>query len=298
VRRFVPWLLIALVALGGAAGAALGIAAHRTPSESPSQWVAAVLATTEAAGSARFSFTQITSSPNPDLRGSVAGGGAVNFARGEAHVAEVGHQISFTSTNNQPLHPVHQTNTQRAIVIGSTVYQANPIPGFAFTDKYHRLPFPKLPRAQQGLSLALNAAVALDGLHGPNPVASVRALGPAAVGGTVTTQYEVSYAPLRVCPPHQAPVVVRQLPTDVWVDDAGRLVQARSTSFFSGQLPKNATLPSALQDVPRGPTTTVATLRFSAFGSPVHVVAPPASAIAGSGSSFSVMLEQGKSCRS
>jgi len=298
VRRFVPWLLIALVAVGGTAGAALGIAAHRSSPESPAQWVAAVLATTEGAGTARFSFTQITSSPNPDLRGSVAGSGSVNFARGDARVAEIDHEITFTSTNKNPLHPVHQTNTQRAIVIGGTIYQANPIPGFAFSGKYRVIPFPKLPRSQQGLSLALNAAVALDGLHGPNTVASVRALGPAEVDGTATTRYEVRYAPLRVCAPHQAPVVLRQLPTHVWVDDSGRLVQVRGTSSFSGQLPKNVKLPAATEGVPLGPTTTVATLRFSAFGSPVHVVAPPASAIAASGQSVATMFAVGKSCRS
>jgi hypothetical protein len=289
---------MALVALGGAAGAAFGIAAHRTTPASPSQWVAAVLATTEGAGTARFSYTQITSSPNHDLRRALSGGGVVNFSTGDARVSEVDHEITFSSTNNQPLRPVHSTDSEKAIVIGGTLYLANPIPGFAFTGEYRVIPFPKLPRSQRGLSLALNAPVALDGLGGPNAVASVRALGPARVDGATTTLYEVTYAPLHICTPHQAPVVIRHLPTHVWVDDTGRLVQVRGTSYFSGQLPKNVKLPAATEGVPLGPTTSVATLTFSAFGSPVHVIAPPASAIAASGQSVATMFAVGKSCRS
>jgi hypothetical protein len=72
----------------GAAGAALGIA-HRTAPGAAPQWVAAVLATTERADTAQFSYTNVTSSPNADLRGSVAGSGAVAFATGDARVTEV-----------------------------------------------------------------------------------------------------------------------------------------------------------------------------------------------------------------
>ena len=284
MRRLVPWVLVSLIAVGAAAGAALGIA-HKTSAETPSQWVAAVLATTERAGTARLSYTQITSSPDADLRGSTAGSGMVNFATGDAQVTEVDHDISFTSTGNQPLHPVHSTNTQHAIVIGGTVYQANPIPGISVTGEYHVLPFPKVPRSQRGLSLALNASVALDALRGPYAVASVLDLGPATVGGTAATKYEVTYAPLHVCAPHQPPTEVTQHPTLVWVDNAGRLVRVRSTSNFSGRLPKDVKLPAAFTGIPRGPTTTVSTLTFSAFGTPVHVVAPPPAAIASRGES-------------
>ena len=283
MRRLMPWVLLSLLALGTAAGAALGIAAHRASPESPAQWVAAVLATTEQQGSARFRYTQITSSPNPELRGMLSGSGVVNFATGDARATEVDHDITFSSTNNQPVRPVHSTNTEMAIVIGGTMYEANPILGVGVTTRYSMLPTPKLPRSQQGLSLALSAPTALDGLQGPNAVAAIRALGPAEVDGVATTQYEVTYVPFHACVPHQAPVVIRHLPNQLWVDDAGRLVQVRGMSYFSGQVPKNAKIPAVFKDIPRGPTTSVATLTFSAFGQPVHVVAPPASAIAARG---------------
>jgi hypothetical protein len=296
MRRLVPWILVSLIALGTAAGAALGILAHGTSSQTPSQWVAAVLAATEKAGTARFSYTQVTSSSNADLRGSLSGSGTVNFATGDARVTEVDHEVSFSSTDNQPLHPVHSTNTMKAIVVGGTVYQANPIAGFGFTDDYHA--FPKLPRSQRRLSLALNASVALDTLQGPNAVASVRALGPATVDGVATTQYEVTYAPLHLCPPHQSPVVVTQRPSEVWVDRAGRLVQVRSTSYFSDRLPRGTKLPAAFSGLPRAPTTTESTLTFSAFTIPVHVVAPPGSAIAPRGQSTEFAIGGADSCPS
>jgi hypothetical protein len=296
MRRLVPWILVSLIAVGAAAGAALGIE-RKTSAETPSQWVAAVLATTEKAGSARLSYTQITSSPNADLRGSIAGSGAVNFVTGDARVTEVDHDVSFSSTNNQPLHPVHSTNIMHAIVVGGTVYQANAIPGFGSTNEYHVLPFPKVSRSQRGLSLALNASVALDALRGPNTVASVLVLGPATVGGAAATQYEVTYAPLHVCVPHQPSTEVSQRPTFVWVDSAGRLVQVRSTSYFSGRLPKDVKIPAAFAGIPRGPTTTVSTLTVSGFGIHVHVVAPPPAAIAPRGES-GFALSHIDSCRS
>jgi hypothetical protein len=288
MRRLAPWLLLSLLVVGTAAAAALGIAqkpsSTPTSSSTPSKWVAGVLASTERAGSAHFSYTHVTSSPNPDLRGSLSGHGVVDFTTGDVRVTEVDHDITFSSTGNQPLHPVPTTSTEDAIVIRGTVYQANPIPGVAFTAEYRVLPFPALPRSQRGLSLALNASVALDALRGPNAVASVTDLGPAEVDGAATSQYEVEYAPLRVCTPHQAPQVLTQRPTRVWLDGAGRLVRVRSTDYFNDRLPRRAKIPAALDGFPRGPVTVVATLTFSEFGAPVRVAAPPASAVVPEGS--------------
>ena len=258
-----------------------------------------MLAATEKAGSARFFYTHVTSSPNPDLRGTLSGHGVVNFANGDVRVTEIDHDITFTSTGNQPLHPAPSTTTEDAIVVGGTVYQANPIPGLAFTEKYSVLAFPALARSQRGLSLALNAAVALDALHETYAVASLTDLGPAEVDGVATTKYEVGYAPLHVCAPHQAPQTLTQHPSSVWIDSAGRLVQVRSTLYFSGRLPHGRKLPAALAGFPQGPVTTVATLTFSEFGKPVHVAAPPPSAILPEdGTSTGFAIARSDTCRS
>ncbi len=298
MRRLIPWLLLTLVLVGATAGAALGIAQESTSAAS-SQWVADVLATTEKAGSAHFSYIHVTSSPNPELRGTLSGHGVVDFTTGDVRVTEVDRDISFSATGNQPLHPVHSTSTEDAIVVRGTVYQANPIPGLAFTGKYRVLAFPALPRSQRGLTLALNASVALDTLRGPYAVASVTDLGPAEVEGVATSEYEVEYAPLHVCAPHQAPQVLTQRPSRVWLDGTGRLVRVRSTLYFSNRLPHGVKLPAAFAGFPRGPVITVATLTFSEFGEPVHVAAPPTSAISPEGgSSTGIAIATSDTCRS
>lgn len=298
MRRLIPWLLLSLVLVGAAAGAALGIAQKSTPA-APSQWVSELLAATEKAGSAHFSYTHVTSSPNPELRGTLSGHGVVDFTTGDVRVTEVDRDITFSSTGNQPLHPVHSTSSEDAIVVGGTVYQANPIPGLAFTEKYRVLAFPALPRSQRGFSLALNAAIALDALREPYAVASVTDLGPAEVDGVASTRYEVGYAPLHVCAPHQAPQTFTQRPSRVWLDSAGRLVRVRSTLYFNDRLPHGGKLPTALAGFPQGPVTTIATLTFSEFGEPVHVAAPPTSAILPEqGTSTGFAIARSDTCRS
>jgi hypothetical protein len=299
VRRLVPWSLLCLLAVGAAAGAALA-GGRTSPESTPSQWVAGVLASTQKARSAEFTYSHVTSSSNPDLRGSLSGHGLVDFSTGDVRVTEVDHDVTFTSTGRQPLHPESTTSTEDAVVVGGTVYQANPIPGFSFSTKYRKLPFSGLPRSQRGLSLALNASVALDALQGPYAVASVTKLGPSVDHGVTTTQYEVSYAPLHVCAAHQAPQVLTQPPSRLWLDRAGRLVQVRSAFSYTSPIAHGAKLPAALADLPQGPVTTVATLTFTAFGRAVHIAAPPTNEILpmGSATSFGIAVARSGSCRS
>lgn len=275
VRRPVPWLLLSLVVMGSVAGAALGIS--QKSSTTPSQWVAGAIAATKQAGSAHFSYTQVTSSPNAELRGSIQGHGAADFATGAVSVTEIDNDIGFTSSNNQPLHPVPSSTTVHGIEVGGTLYEANPIPGIPFTHKYHQLSFRTLPRARQGLALALNAEVALDSLRGQFAVASITDVGSVDVDGLATTKYEVQYEPLHVCLAHKAPLVLTQRPSQVWLDGDGRLVRVRSTLSFNTQPSQGVKVPPSMYGFPTGPVTTVATLTFADFGTPVHVSAPPAS---------------------
>ena len=138
-----------------------------------------------------------------------------------------------------------------------------------------KLPLPRDPHVALGLELAANASVALAGLEGIEPVASVRKLGPASVHGAATTRYLVTDAPLRSCGHTGIPASAEaQGPTTVWVDHAGRLVRARFTVSSSGYLPPAARDLPGFATFPRGPTTTTATLTFAHFGAPVTIVAP------------------------
>ena len=76
-----------------------------------------------------------------------------------------------------------------------------------------------------------------------------------------------------------------QGPTTVWVDHEGRLVRASFVLSSSGYLPTSArrVLPG-LATVPRGATTTTATLTFADFGAPATIVAPPLTPMQGGSS--------------
>jgi len=297
VRRLVPWLLLSMVLVGAGVGALLGTASQPPLTQAPSQWVADALAATKGARSAHFAYSSVSTSPNPDLRGALSGYGVIDFTTGDLSVSEVDHTVTFTSTDGQPTHPESTTDTIHAIVIGRTVYQANPIPGLPATGRYHVMHPPEVLASQGALSLALNASTALDSLTGNFTVASVTALGTAQINGAAATEYKVGFAPLRVCPPHQVPQTITSRPSRVWLDDAGRVVQVRSTSFFDDRLLRGVKLPAGIKadDLAQGAVTTVNTLTFSRFGARVHIAAPPADAIQ-SGNSVSYMILKSDAC--
>jgi hypothetical protein len=293
MRRALPWVLVGLVGLVTAAAAALGAAAAPgTPTVTPAQWVAGVLATTAQAGTAHFTYDQVTTSPNPELRGRRHGGGVVDFSRGNVQVQEIDYQVEFESGPSGPMHPVASSTTQEQISVGSVTYERFFPTGLGgqLTIRsfgFRKVPFARASRADLGLSFALGANAALAGLDGSRPVVAVRDLGTTTVDGQRSTAYLVQTAPPTVCPAaRKAAQVATQGPPLLWVDGEGRLLQVRSTWRFSGLLPPAARRLPAFAQFPTGPVATTATLTFSAFGAPVHIAAPPPGAMApGYGSS-------------
>jgi hypothetical protein len=309
VRRLVPWALLGLLVVGVAVGAGLGQSqapsgpAPAAPGPgsaavSAAAWVRDLLATTARAGSARFSYVQVTDSPNPLLRNTTAGRGAVDFAKGAVQVAEVERQgvtspsvlllPHLTQPAQNALEPARQGaaplhNVLETIAIGKTVYQ---------DLGYHwiKLALPRDPHFTLGLQLAANASVALSGIEGTEPVASLRRLGPAWVNGVATTRYLVTDTTLQPCAHTAIPASAEtQGPTTVWVDREGRLVQARFTLSTSGYLPPSARALPGFATLPRGATTTTAMLTFSHFGAPVTIVAPRLTPLqGGSSASFAI----------
>jgi hypothetical protein len=83
-----------------------------------------VLAATKAAGTAHLDDTQVSTSPNPDLRGSSAGTGAVDFATGSFQITDVDHEMEWSSDSGGPIHPHAETTSEGEIAIGPTLYPA------------------------------------------------------------------------------------------------------------------------------------------------------------------------------
>jgi hypothetical protein len=296
-RRMVPFALLVLLPIGVLAAAIAGQVSSpsatttapptTTTPTSAAQWVANLLATTARAGSAHFTYSHVTASPNPVLRGTIAGSGAVNFTAGTVRVSEVDQQVEFVQsgglflphTGQQP--PQNEVLPARSVAqpsrnavsmigVGKVAYQSvNGSNGSnGLNGAWMRIGLSRDPRAQLGLQYAVNASVALSGLEGLQPVASVHTLGTARLDGLETTRYLVTNAPL--CGrSSNAPGSETLGPTTVWVDSRGRLAQARWTVSTSGTLPS---APTAV--FPFGPSKTTATLTFSRFGAPVTITAP------------------------
>jgi hypothetical protein len=277
VRRLLPWALLALIGIGAGLGAALGQLNAPGPTASSDlvgaaaqSWLSGVLAATQAAGTAHLDYTGLSTSPNPLLRGSSSGSGVVDFAAGTFRTSETDHSMEWSSQNGRPVHAQAQTTSESDIAIGSTLYQnfgPESLPSGWMKSPGRR------DKSALGLASADGIGLVLSGLTGPVTTVSVRALGTASVDGAPATRYRVRTEPRPICPNPG-----RRLPegsTTVWVDSSGRLVQARNSYTISATFGASLRKENPdLADVPFGPRTLTSTLRLSAFGAPVHIVAP------------------------
>jgi hypothetical protein len=185
--------------------------------------------------------------------------------------------LSWSSENGGPTHVQHETTTDGEIVIGRSDYENFGLPGFP--DSWTEQPVQR-DEGELGFAFADGFGLVLSALTGPFTAVTVTRLGMATVNGTSTTRYlvqtRIGPSTEAICPARKG---TRQKPllgrTTVWVDDAGRLVQVRAHSYFSGKIPASfAKQNPSIADEPLGPITYTSTLRFSGFGAPVHIARP------------------------
>jgi hypothetical protein len=285
VRRLLPWALLGLLAVGVAVGAASGQV--ESPSQTPAQWLAGVVAATEAPGTAHLEFVNVTKSPDPSQASKSAGLGVIDFSSGNFRVTEVSRQQQFESINGGPLRLTGQIYGQEEIAIGHTLYTIlNRSVPFGHWSK---LRYPRHGRQDFGLAMT-GAEDAVGGLVGPTPVNSVRRLGHGSVGGVMATRYQITTEPLYICGAHGRTLFVHRFaPTTLWVDDQGRLLRIQTffrTPGITSHGPPDASGNS--QPVVVAPSTTNATLTFSRFGTPVQIAAPRLSESVGGSQSISL----------
>jgi hypothetical protein len=254
MRRGLPFALVGLVAIATGIGAWLGLSA--APIGGPAQaWVAQVLATTQAAGTVRFTYTSLTTSSNPNLQSSASGSGAVDFASNSARATEI---------------DTHSASSNSVIRLGRALYVDIAPPGQPH-DRWISMGRP--PGGDQGeLGLAFtNAGAALSAFSGLFHAVRVEDLGSNVVDGVPATGYRVISEP--VCASLRSGHLSDTTgPTELWVDGDGRLVQVRST--FSLSMEEPTSTPSAGEH-PEGTATTTDVIRFSGYGDPVTITAPP-----------------------
>ena len=256
MRRALPFALVGLVAVATGIGAWLGVSS--APAGGPVQaWVAQVLATTQAAGTVRFTYTSVTTSSDPQLRSSASGSGAVDFANNAAQSTEIGPPSASSNS---------------VIRLGRAVYLDLAAPGQPH-DMWINIGRP--PDSGQGvLGLEFtNAGAALAGFSGPFHAVRVEDLGSNVVDGVPATGYRVISEP--ICASSRSGHLSDTTgPTELWIDGDGRLVQVRSTFSLSVEEPTGT--PSAGEH-PEGAAATTEVIRFFGYGKPVAITAPPSS---------------------
>jgi hypothetical protein len=257
------------------------------PARTPAQWVDDVVAATKSAGTAHLQFANVTTSPDPSQASKSAGIGVIDFSSGDFRVTALFRQQLFESINGGALRLTDQISGQETIAIGQTVYNSlNPSPPFGEWAKVH---YPRDERQDFGLALS-GAQEALSGLVGPTPVDAVRLLGQASVNGVPASRYEITTEPLYVCGAHGRTLYVHRFaPTTLWVDERGRLLRAKTFFRIPGGTshgPRDASGYS--QPIVIAPSTTLATLTFSQFDTPVHIAAPQLTGSTARSQSFSL----------
>jgi hypothetical protein len=279
VRRVVPWVLVLLIGVGAGLGAVLGAADSPGTTGSSvlvgpaaQQWLAGVLATTKAAGTAHLDSTSFTTSSNSGMGDSGAGSGVVDFAAGSYRVNETDRIVEPSPQNGGP---TQETIKVEQIVIGRSAYLNFGLPGLLpdFWTKQST----QRDRGELGLGSSEGFGALLSALGGPFTALTVTQLGTATVVGVSTTRYlaqtKVEPSTSSRCPARkEKPLLGR---ATVWVDGEGRLVQVRLQASFGGKVPASALKQNpSIADEATGPITSTRTLRLSGFGAPVHIVRP------------------------
>jgi hypothetical protein len=270
MRRVLPWALLGLLGVAGLLGAALGLANQPTGSPAGPK-ASAVIAATVAAGTARYSFSSLTSSNNPLLRTVARGHGSADFAADSMATNESNTGTGVSRTGNEPPRRTTETIVDSEIWIGRTVYFQFLVPG---------LPAQWIKEA--GFPVKVFGTLGVLGSLGPLsqfiaamevPGATVESLGRQTLDGTVTTKYRVDTP--SCAKTTKSPLQESIGSTYLWIDGKGRLAQAQGVVHVT-----ISSVPASSRAFgtgpPAGKSTTVSTVRLFDFGAPMTITAPKA----------------------
>ncbi len=261
MRRLVPWALVVLVGVAGVIGAFLGLASQPSmPSVQPS--LAVIVATTRSEGTARFTYSSITSSSNPFLRSRSAGRGAVDFRTNSMTTVERDRETQISHDGNGPSRRITQTLVNDQIFIGRRFYTQLDIVSSHLPNRWIKGNFPRGSFGLLGVLDEVGPVGVLDGglsAHGTR----IELVGHETLGGAAVTKYRVVVPACTTSTRATGPREVMG-PTDVWLDGEGRLVQVRDVMHITDSA-------EALTD---GGSTINNTIRLSDFGAPVTIATP------------------------
>jgi hypothetical protein len=298
MRRALPWLTVGLLVLGLGAGTGLGIAGQTaTPSAlTATRQISLIVAATRGARTARFSYVDLTTSPNRLLRSSDRGSGQIDFRADTMQTAERDRSISYSGTSASTTKAVAQDLEMDDVWIGRTQYlRFSPQTSLSLPSPWIKgTTWPKGSFGPLG-TLGQVGPIGDLGEDESMPGFRVEEVGTGMVHGVETTQYQV-VVPLcgRSAPPDG--ITSSMAPLQLWVDSQGRLVQARQST--TEDITKKARLGQQLTGVsfPTGRITAVSTIDLDDFGAPAAITAPPAANTHSSGGSAIMSIRRGR-CR-
>jgi hypothetical protein len=250
----VPWALVGLVAVASLVGAVVGVS--NQPTQLP---VSGTIATTRAAGTARFTNLTVTIRRSPLRRSVTRASGTVDFRSGSMTTVERSTDTAISPTGSGPTLRATNSVLETQIWISHTLYFHLRIAGQHFPVGWVKT---KLPAGSPGPLGMLDEVAPIGNLEGELALGGtkVELLGPDVLAGKATTRYQVvvpdcSGTPTSGSPPSRLGSI------DVWLDDQGRLVQVRDTRPGT-----DPTRPFA------GSSTS--TVRLFDFGVPATISAP------------------------
>jgi len=298
MRRALPWVTVGLVLLGVGVAAGLGIAGQ-TPATAPlsaTSQIAAVVAATRRAGTARFSYADSTTSSNRLLRRSDRGSGEIDFANDTMRTVERERSTGFSGTNATTMKEVSQDVVMDDVWVGRTEYtRFRPQASLGLAAPW--LKGATWPKDSFGPLGALGQIGPLGELALDESVPGFRVedAGSAMVHGTEATRYRI-VVPLCGTSPPQDGITESMAPLELWVDGQDRLVQARTST--TEDITKKAHLGdlAAGEGLLTGRATTVSTIDLGHFGARTAIAAPQVENAQGSASFGFATLSRGH-CR-
>jgi hypothetical protein len=259
-----------------AAGAGEGIAGQ-TPTSNPlsaTRQISRILTATRRAGTARFSYSSVSTSTNPLLASSTVGNGEVDFALGSMRTVERDRNTELSGAGGASSKAVAQDTVMDDIWIGRTEYtRLGPVLAVTGSPWLKEITWPKGSFGALGAleqlgplgDLSLDESV--PGLH-------LESAGSATVHGVATHAFLVVLPTCAATRPRDG-ISESMGPVELWVDGHDRLVKARMS--VTEDITKHAHLGdlAGAQEFPTGRGTDVSTVDLGDFGAPVTVAAPP-----------------------
>ena len=276
MRRALPWVTVGLVIVGVGAGVGVGVTGQ-TPAPSPptaTRQIAGIVAATRQAGTARFSYSDSSASPNRLLRQFDRGRGEIDFGNDTMSTVERDRSTGLSGTSTTTTKEVAQDVVMNQVWIGRTEYtrfRPETSPGLdtpwlkgATWPKDSFGPLGALGQIGPLGELALDESV---------PGFRVEDAGADMVDGTEATRYRIVVPRCGASAPHDG-ITESMAPLELWVDGGDRLVQARMST--TEDITKEAHLGdlAAGQGLLTGRVTTVSTIDLGHFGAPAAIAAP------------------------